>query len=48
MNRCLVGSGVGSSNEVVYALSSSLLETFLSSDEPTLLHFYPAVHPVLK
>jgi hypothetical protein len=48
MNRCLVGSGVGSSGEGVYALCLSLLAIFLPSDEPTLLCFYPAVHLVLK
>jgi hypothetical protein len=48
MNRCLVGSGVGSSGEGVCALSSSLLENFLPSDEPTLTRFSSAVHPVLK
>jgi hypothetical protein len=48
MNRCLVGSSVGSSGEGVCALSSSLLEIFLPPDEPTLLRFYLAIHPVLK
>jgi exopolyphosphatase/pppGpp-phosphohydrolase len=48
MNRCLVGSGVGSSGEGVCALSSSLLANFLPSDEPTLSRFSSAVHPVLK
>jgi hypothetical protein len=48
MNRCLVGSGVGSSGEGVCAFSSSLLEIFLPSDEPTLPRFNPAVHPALK
>jgi hypothetical protein len=48
MNRCLVGSSVGSSGEGVCALSSSLLEKFLSSDELTLTRFSPAVHPMLK
>jgi hypothetical protein len=33
MNRCLVGSGVGSSGKGVCALSSSLLANFLPSDE---------------
>jgi hypothetical protein len=36
MNCCLVGSGVGSFGEGVYALSASPLEIFLPSDEPTL------------
>jgi hypothetical protein len=48
MNRYLVGSGVGSSGEGVCALSSSLVEIILPSDEPTLQRFSPAVHPVLK
>jgi hypothetical protein len=48
MNRRLVGSSVGSSGEGVYALSSSLLEKFLPSDEMTPSRFTPAVHPVLK
>jgi hypothetical protein len=39
MNRCLVGSGVGSFGEGVCALSLSLLEFFTPSDEPTLLRF---------
>jgi hypothetical protein len=48
MNRCLVGSGVGSSGKGVCGLSSSMLENFLPSDEPTLTRFLSAVHPVLK
>jgi hypothetical protein len=48
MNRCPVGSSVSLSGEGVYALSSSLLENFLPSDEPTPARFTLAVHPVLK
>jgi hypothetical protein len=48
MNRRPVGSSVGSSGEGVYALSSSLLENFLPSDEPMPKRFTPAVHPMLK
>jgi hypothetical protein len=48
MNRCLVGSGVGSSGEGVCALSSSLLANFLLTDEPMLTCFSPAAHPMLK
>jgi hypothetical protein len=48
MNRCPVGSNVGSFGEGVCALSSSLLENFLPSDEPTPAHFTPTVHLVLK
>jgi hypothetical protein len=48
MNRCPVGSSVGSSGEGVWALSCSLLENFTPSDESTPLRFTPTVHPVLK
>jgi hypothetical protein len=48
MNRRPVGSSVGLSGEGVFALSSSLLENFLLSDEPTPTCFTPAVHLVLK
>jgi hypothetical protein len=48
MNRCLVGSSIGSSGEGVCALSSSLVEIFLPSDEPTLTRFQPTVHLVMK
>jgi hypothetical protein len=48
MNRCPVRSSVGSSGEGVCALSSSLLENFLPSVEPTPTWFSLAVHPVLK
>jgi hypothetical protein len=48
MNRRPVGSSVGSSGERVCALSCSLLEYFLPSDEPTPTCFTPSVHPVLK
>jgi hypothetical protein len=43
-----VGSSIGSSGEGVRALSCSLLENFLPSDEPTPTRFTPSVHPVLK
>jgi hypothetical protein len=48
MNHCHIGSSVGSSGEGVCALSSSLVEIFLPSYEPTLSYFNPVVHPVLK
>jgi hypothetical protein len=48
MNRRPVGSSIGSSGEGVCALSSSLLEKFQLSYEPTPSRFTPAVNPVLK
>jgi hypothetical protein len=48
MNRRPIGSSVKSSGEGVYALSCSLLENFLPSDELTPSRFTPSVHPVLK
>jgi hypothetical protein len=48
MNHCHIGLGVGSSGEGVCALSSSLVEIFLPSVEPTLSHCHLAVHSMLK
>jgi hypothetical protein len=48
MNRCSLGSSVGSFGEGVWALSCSLLENFTPSDEPTPSRFKTSVHPVLK